>query len=119
MKSEITLANMEFYGYIGCFEEEKKIGTRFSVTVKIHYDAMTCAKSSDLAQAINYQSVYCKIKELMTAPVNLLETMTYRILTTLQKEFPLIEQIEVSVSKLNPMLAAGGKLDAVTVTMKS
>lgn len=119
MNGEITLTNMEFYSYIGCFEEEKKIGTRFSVSVHIVYDAIPCAKSDDLAQAINYQKVYCMVKEIMRQPVNLLEKKAAQIIDTLQQEFSQIQHLEVSISKLNPMLATGGKVEAVTVTLKS
>lgn len=119
MNGEITLTNMEFYSHIGCFEEERKIGTRFTVSVHILYDATLSAESDNLAQTINYQKVYCTVKAQMQQPVNLLEKKAAQIMDTLQQEFPQIQHLEVSISKLNPMLAAGGKVEAVTVMLKS
>lgn len=119
MKSNITLSNMEFYGYIGCFDEEKIIGTRFSVSVSMDCEIGDAAATDDLTQTVNYQAVYACIKQLMTEKMNLLETMCHRILTTLPQSFPQIEHLRVSISKLSPMLAAGGKLSDVTVTMES
>ena len=55
----------------------------------------------------------------MRQPVNLLEKKSAQIIDTLQQEFSQIQHLEVSISKLNPMLAAGGKIEAVTVTLKS
>lgn len=108
---------MEFYGYIGCYEEEKRIGTRFSLSLTMQYDATASAQHDDLALAVNYQAVYGKIKALMGEPCNLIEAKAYSILQMLFHDFPSIEGITLSLSKLNPMLAAGGKVEAVTVTL--
>ncbi|SRR5574344_528268 len=118
MKSEITLSNMEFYSYIGCYEEEKLIGTRFLVTVTLWSDLHEAAVTDDLSKTINYQSVYCLIKKIMHNKVNLIEAIAYSIIQTLKQEFSDVERVKVSVSKLNPMLAAGGKLEAVSVTLE-
>lgn len=118
MKTNISLSNMEFYGYIGCFDEEKIIGTRFSVSVSMDCEIGDAAETDDLTQTVNYQQVYAVIKQLMGEKVCLLETMCGRIIKQLRAQFPQIERLTVSLSKLTPMLAAGGKLDAVTVTME-
>lgn len=119
MKSKIILSDMEFYGFIGCLDEEKIIGTRFSVSVELLCDIHEAATEDDLTQTINYQSVYGIIKELMKERVNLLETMALRIINTLKDRFHDIERVTVSVSKLNPMLSVGGKIKAVTVVLNS
>ena len=110
---------MEFYGYIGCFDEEKIIGTRFSVSVTMQCEIGNAAENDDLTQTVNYQAVYSIIKKLMATKMNLLETMCHKILTILPQEFPQIEHLTVSISKLTPMLAAGGKIETVTVEMKA
>lgn len=115
MKTKISLSNMEFYGYIGCFDEEKLIGTRFSVSASFECEVGDAATTDDLSQTVNYQAVYAAIKEEMTAKANLLETMALRIAQRLRKDFPQILNGTIAISKLNPMLAAGGKLNAVTV----
>lgn len=119
INSEITLSNMEFYGYIGCFKEEKIIGTRFLVSVTLNCNLEQAAVTDDLSQTINYQSVYGCIKKIMRQPANLIETIAYTIIHSLKLEFDTIKTVKVSVSKLNPMLAAGGKIDAVTVTLEA
>lgn len=108
---------MEFYGYIGCFDEEKLIGTRFSVSVSMSCEIGDAALTDDLSQTVNYQAVYASIKEEMGAKVNLLETMAHRISCRLKADFPAIESLTISISKLNPMLAVGGKMEAVTVEL--
>lgn len=119
MKSKITLSNMQFYGYIGCFDEEKVIGTRFSVSIEMLCDIGNAAIEDDLNQTVNYQAVYTLVKKTMQERVNLLETMAERISQRIRTNFSNIEKMTVSISKLNPMLAAGGALDAVTVTIEN
>lgn len=119
MKSEITLSNMEFYSFIGRYKEEKIIGTRFLVSVTLTCDLFQAAQTDNLSQTINYQSVYCSIKKVMQQPANLIEAAAYSIIQTLKQEFEAIKTVRVTVAKLNPMLSAGGKIDAVTVTLEA
>lgn len=109
---------MEFYGHIGCFDEEKLIGTRFSVSATLTCEIGDAAETDDLAQTVNYQSVYAAIKSEMAPKANLLESVALRIIRRLKHDFPAIERVELSLSKLNPMLAAGGKIHSVTVTFE-
>ena len=108
---------MEFYGYVGCFDEEQKIGGRFSITIDMLCEIGDAVKNDDLSQTINYQEVYVIVKALMQQPCRLLESKAQNIRETLLQRYPQIEQIKVAVSKLSPTLATGGKMAAVTVEM--
>ena len=114
MQGDITLSGMEFYAYHGCFAEEKVIGTRFIVDLVLSYNMENAALQDDIAKAVNYQSVYKDIKHIMEQPVNLLETICLKILTTMKANYPLIESLQITISKLNPSL--GGKVDRVSVS---
>jgi len=114
MQGKITLSGMEFYAYHGCFAEEKVIGTRFIVDLVLSYNMKKAALQDDVTKTVNYQSVYKDIKNIMEQPVNLLETICLKILTTIKSNYSLIESLHVTVSKLNPFL--GGKVDRVSVS---
>ena len=116
MISEINLSGMEFYALHGCFAEEKIIGTRFRVDLKLSVSILKAAQEDDLSQTINYQAVYKEIKLIMGQPVNILETLTYRILEMIKSTFPKVINAEVTVYKLNPSI--GGKVDSVSVTAR-
>jgi len=109
----MSLSGMEFYAHHGCFEEERQVGTHFKVDIILEYDATQAALTDDIAQAVNYQTVYLEIKKIMQQPVNLLETLCQKILTMLKEKFPQITYAEVTVHKINPAL--GGKIGAVSV----
>ena len=115
MNSKISLSGMEFYAHHGCFEEEKKVGSPFVVDLVMEYDSTTAVTSDDVLQAVNYQSVYIEVKEVMKISVNLLETLSNSILVMLQEKFPQVVHAEVTVRKMNPAL--GGKTASASVTM--
>ena len=114
MNSKIHLSGMEFYAHHGCFEEERLVGAHFKVDLVLEYDALQASATDDIAQTINYQSVYLDVKKIMQAPVNLLETLCQKILSLLKEKYPKILSAEVTVHKINP--AFGGKVEAVAVS---
>lgn len=116
MTSDILLSGMEFYALHGCFAEEKIIGTRFRVDLKLSANVLSAAQQDDLSNTINYQAVYKEVKTIMDQPVNILETLTYKILMMIKEKFPKVVHSEVTVYKLNPSL--GGKVDSVCVTSR-
>ena len=117
MNSKIRLSGMEFYAHHGCFAEERQVGTHFKVDLVLEYDAIQAAQTDDISQAVNYQTVYLEVKEIVQYPVNLLETLCQNILLMLKEKFPQIISAEVTVHKMNPAL--GGKIGAVSVTFST
>jgi len=112
--SKIHLSGMEFYAHHGCFPEERKVGTLFKVDLVLEYDATQAATTDELKYAVNYQSIYLDVQEIMKHPVNLLETICQNILDKIQKKYSQVNHAEVTVHKINPAL--GGKVAEVSVT---
>lgn len=111
----ITLENMQFYAHHGCFAEERKVGTNFSVTVTFSYDATIAAATDNLEQAVNYAEVYNIVKKEMTIESRLVENVAYRIKKALLETFPAISSATVTVYKINPPL--GEPFERVGVTI--
>lgn len=111
----ISLENMEFFAYHGCFAEEQLIGTRFLVTLIIEADVADAAKDDDLHKTINYQAVYHLVKKEMEEKSKLLEHVSLRILTSILEQFPQIKWLKVKISKMNPPV--GGKTESVSVSL--
>ncbi len=110
----IELENMEFFGYHGCYHEERVVGNRFMVYLKLETSSMKAAGSDRIDDALNYQQAYSIIKKEMAIQSSLLEHVASRILDSLFAELNLLEKATVKVSKLNPPM--GGKMDRVSVT---
>ena len=108
---------MEFFAYHGCFREEQVIGTRFSADVTIETDTSKAEITDDLRQTINYQSVYKIVKTEMEQKSHLLEHVGRRILDSIFQHFSEVQHVTIKIAKLNPALAAGGKVKEVSITL--
>lgn len=113
--AKIEIEGMHFYAHHGCYEEERVIGTYFTVDCSLESDLYVAAKEDDLSKTINYQSVYLLIQNELRKSSLLLEHIAYRIIKEIQVQFPQVMHVEVKIRKLNPPL--GGKIDAVSVTL--
>lgn len=104
---------MEFYAHHGCFMEERQVGAHFKVDLILESDTKQAAQTDKINDAVNYQTVYAEVKEIMQHPVNLLETLSNNILLMVKEKFPQVTNAEVTVYKMNPAL--GGKVGFVSV----
>jgi dihydroneopterin aldolase len=114
--STISIEQMEFYAYHGCFKEEQIIGTRFLVDLYLETDTIKAEKSDDLTDTVNYQEVYLLVKKEMEIKSKLLEHVGRRILDSVKQKFPQITSASLKISKMNPPL--GGKMNNVSLTMR-
>ncbi len=115
--SRITLKNMKFHAYHGCFDFEKRDGNTFLVSVEMEIDTYLAGITDKLEDTLNYQEVYDVVKQEMDIPSNLIEHVAKRILNTLVKQFTQIKSLKVKLSKLNPPL--GGEVESVSVEIRS
>lgn len=113
----ITLQNMKFHAYHGCFDFEKRDGNTFLVSVEMELDTYLPEMTDKLEDTLNYQEVYDVVKHEMDIPSNLIEHVGKRILDALIKEFPQIKSLKVKLSKLNPPL--GGEVESVSIELKT
>ena len=112
----IFLSGMRFYAYHGCFEEEQRIGTHFTVDVTLTYDAEAAVASDDVEKSVNYQLVYKTIQKVMNEPQHLIETVADHIVRDIKIDFPQVQHVPVKLCKLNPPL--DGKTECVAVQME-
>ncbi|MFO8087568.1 MAG: dihydroneopterin aldolase [Bacteroidales bacterium] len=113
----ISIEDMEFYAYHGCFEEEKQIGTKFLVNIELQAPTKEAEETDRLEKTVNYQEVYGLIKKEMQKPSNLLEHVARRILNTICNRYPNVSYGKIKISKMNPPL--GGKMKNVSVSLST
>lgn len=111
----ITIKNMQFYAHHGCFEQEQRVGTHFTVTLTFTYDATKAIASDSIEQAISYLEVYQVVKKEMEQPSHLIEHVAWRIKQAVKEHFTDIDSIQVQLCKLNPPL--GGQVEQVYVEL--
>ncbi len=112
----ISVENMEFYAFHGCFEAEAVVGNRFLVDLWIEEDATLSAETDNIDDAVSYFVAYQIVKKQMMIRSNLLENVCKRILDALYAEMSGIRHAKVKVSKMAPPM--GGPMDRVSLTME-
>ncbi|MDY0174731.1 MAG: dihydroneopterin aldolase [Bacteroidales bacterium] len=110
----ICLHDVKFFAHHGCFEEERLIGTHFSVDVTLEIDDCPAMYSDNLDDAIDYAAVYQVIAKEMEKPSRLLEHVAGRILQSLMSAYAPVA-CKVTVSKWAPPL--GGEVARASVTL--
>mgnify|MGYP002517113071 CR=1 FL=1 len=101
----ITIKNMQFYAHHGCFEQEQRVGTHFTVTLTFTYDATQAIETDTIEQAISYLEVYQVVKKEMEQPSHLIENVAWRIKQALSNAFPTAQDICVTVAKKSPAMS--------------
>jgi len=115
MQGKITLEGMEFFAHHGYYKEEQVIGNKFAVDISVLTDVEGAAEHDKIHETVNYEALYRIIRKEMKQPTKLLEHIGKRIIDAVFREFPVIYNIEVSISKYNPPV--GGICQKATVTL--
>lgn len=102
MKTTIEIDNIQFYAYHGVLEQERVVGNRFSVSVRLEADVMEATQTDELSATISYADVCAVVSREMQIPSQLLEHVCGRIYRALHAAFPSILRLQVSVYKYNP-----------------
>ena len=111
----IRVENIRVFAYHGCLDEEKKIGSDYSVDLEVKADLQPSAISDKLSETVDYVFLNKIITEEMLKPSHLLETVAKRILRRIMDEEPRVMKATIWVSKLNPPI--GGDVEKVTIKM--
>ncbi len=78
---EIRLVGLRAYGYHGVYESERRAGQEFVVDATLELDLAAAAASDDVADTVDYGQLAGQLVAVVTgSPVNLLETLTDRLL---------------------------------------
>lgn len=116
MLYDIDLSGMEFYAHHGCYELERRVGSRFGVDLRLRVAADEDALDDDVTKLVNYLEVYASVERQMAVEQHTLERVAANIIAALREEFPAIAEIRCTVAKFAPPL--GGKVQRVSVTLE-
>lgn len=100
---KMKLHRMEYFGYHGVFEEERKLGQRFYVDLELDLDLSGAGRSDDLNLTVNYAEVHFMVKEIVeTRSFRLIEALGECIATALLDTYTVINAVTVKVTKPHP-----------------
>ena len=113
----IRLKNIKIYAFHGCLAEEGKIGSDYLVNLSVRANLSDAAKSDELIDTVDYVHLQKIVKEQMSVRSKLLENVGLRIIDAIFEQVPLVNNIKITVAKVNPPI--GGDVAEVSVTMVS
>lgn len=106
IQTSIRLHNLEFYAYHGLLPQERVVGGHYRVDVELSLTPPLRALTEDVIDdTVNYAEVYALIRQQMEQPVNLLEHLVHRITQGLYAQFPQIQAVKLSVTKVTPPIS--------------
>ena len=117
MSSKIYLRNVRFHAFHGVLPQEGIVGNDYLVNLVLDYDFSAAIKTDDLQGTLNYAEVYQKVREEMAVPSKLLEHVAGRIAHRLFSDFPEIQKLQLSITKVNPPMGADSDGAGVEVVL--
>lgn len=100
----VHLENIAFHAFHGIHEEEKIIGNQYRVDCRVCFMEKQ-EVITNIGNTINYVKLYELIRQRMMQPTALLETVAMELGMSIQKEFPLLKTIDLTISKMHPPIS--------------
>ena len=105
-QSYIILREVRFHAFHGVMPQERKVGADFTVSLRVGVNLSLPAESDDVADTLNYATLYEVLKQQMEMPSQLLEHVAGRIGKAVMDTFPQVTGVDVTLTKLNPPMGA-------------
>ena len=102
MESVIELNDIAFYAFHGALPQERIVGGRYTVSLRLHADFSEACRTDNLADTIDYAAVCAVVKAEMAQPSNLIEHVAARIAARLLTDFPTLTSVDIRLCKLHP-----------------
>ena len=110
----IMIDNLVVFANHGVFKEEKTMGQRFVISMKLYYDLYPAARSDDLSKALNYAEICSFVTEFtQTNRCCLIEAAAVNIADALLKKYSVLTKVEITLKK--PWAPIGLPLDQAAV----
>lgn len=97
---------MRFHAFHGVLPQERVVGGDYEVDLRVGYPLVKALSSDNVADTLNYASLYALVEREMQQPSSLLEHVSGRIAEAVCKAFPKTLSIDLTLTKLNPPLKA-------------
>jgi len=116
--SYIRLEGLRFRALHGVMPQERQVGGDFLVTLRVGYPLAVAMASDDVKDTLDYAALYRLVEREMLLPSKLLEHVAGRIAEAIEKAFPQVSSIDLTLTKLNPPMGADCQGTSVEVHWK-
>ncbi|MDE7385628.1 MAG: dihydroneopterin aldolase [Muribaculaceae bacterium] len=112
----IEITGLEIWARHGVLEQERVVGNRFIVDVRLDVDLSNAMESDLVDDTINYAVIVDIVKREMAVPSNLLENVVWRVRRAIVTQFPVVKGGGVKLTKLTPPISC--QVAGVSVTTR-
>ena len=104
--SYIFLRNLRFHAFHGMLPQESVTGNDYLVNVRIKFPLSDVFQTDCIADTIRYADAYECIRREMEKTSQLLEHVAGRMGKCLIDSYPVIEEVDIEIMKINPPMGA-------------
>ena len=116
-KDKIILKGMQFFGYHGVLDEERRLGQRFEVDLELVLDLQPAGQRDELALSISYADVFKSVEDVVIGkPFRLLEALAESISQRVLEQYTSVEEVLVRVKKPGAPIQGNFTYMAVEIT---
>lgn len=116
MNDFIFIDNLVVFANHGVLDEEKTMGQKFVISMKLFMDTSIPAKADDITKAVNYAEVCAFVTEFTKSNrCKLIETAVSDIANALLMKYLAVDSVEITLKK--PWAPIGLPLDKVAVSI--
>lgn len=114
---KIFIQNLEFIGYHGVFEEEKKLGQKFIVNIELDTSLREAGIKDDLTKTTHYGYVAKTVEKIFfSKKYDLIESLAEDIASAILIEYPFVNAVSLEIKK--PWAPVGLILESVSIKIK-
>ncbi|WP_300350434.1 2-amino-4-hydroxy-6-hydroxymethyldihydropteridine diphosphokinase [Clostridium sp.] len=114
---KIVIKDFEVFGNHGVFEEEKRLGQKFVLSIELSLDTREAGITGDLKKSVHYGELAHKIEEeFKKKSYDLIETVAEKMCEFILLEYPLVKSVKIRVKK--PWAPILRSLDTVYVEVE-
>lgn len=116
MTATIEINHLILHGFHGVMAQERRVGNRFDLSLRLHYPIEEALSSDRLEGTLNYAEVIEVAREILAEPSLLLEHAAGRLHEALTTRFPSIKGGSITLLKLTP--PCGVEVASVGITLQ-
>lgn len=105
-RSHVFIDNIKLHARHGVLPQEQLTGNDYLVSVDAEVDVSASLTTDDVADTVDYGTMFAIVRQQMAVPSKLIEHVGGRIATALFERFPTINTLHVRIEKINPPMGA-------------
>lgn len=102
----ITLHDIRIFAYHGVMPQEQVVGDWYTVNLQLTVQQEAATQSDRLTDTVDYSKVFDVVKREMLIPSKLMEHVCGRICQSILADFPLVDEVSITIVKQNPPIGA-------------